>query len=265
MARHYVRPEVGYLGHSGNSSVINKLLIKTLISLFFVALFFGIQPVHASLPEVTKYQQQTPQPEPSPFSSAANRFARDRPGNTIAVVVLIGMLISTVWIAASFVSGSSTKNKPWPNWVIPILAILGLGVAIYLTYIETTRTDAICGPVGDCNSVQQSSYAKLFGLIPVGLLGAVGYILILAIWLLSLLLPEVQRKKAWLALWMLAWLGVLFSIYLTFLEPFVIGATCMWCITSAMIMTLLLWATTPLAKLATMLEDDGASEEIVEA
>jgi uncharacterized membrane protein len=33
--------------------------------------------------------------------------------------------------------------------------------------------------------------------------------------------------------------GILFSIYLTFLEPFVIGATCAWCITSAVIMTLL--------------------------
>jgi len=35
----------------------------------------------------------------------------------------------------------------------------------------------------------------------------------------------------------MAWFGVLFTIYLTFLEPFVIGATCMWCITSAILMT----------------------------
>jgi len=37
--------------------------------------------------------------------------------------------------------------------------------------------------------------------------------------------------------------GTLFSIYLTFLEPFVIGATCAWCLTSAIIMTALLWLT----------------------
>jgi uncharacterized membrane protein len=37
--------------------------------------------------------------------------------------------------------------------------------------------------------------------------------------------------------------GVLFSIYLTFLEPFVIGATCAWCLSSAVIMTLLLLTT----------------------
>jgi uncharacterized membrane protein len=36
-----------------------------------------------------------------------------------------------------------------------------------------------------------------------------------------------------------------FSIYLTFLEPFVIGASCAWCLTSALIATLLLLAATP--------------------
>ena len=35
-----------------------------------------------------------------------------------------------------------------------------------------------------------------------------------------------------------------FSIYLTFLEPFVIGATCLWCLSSAVIMTLLYLLTT---------------------
>lgn len=39
--------------------------------------------------------------------------------------------------------------------------------------------------------------------------------------------------------------GTLLSICLTVLEPFVIGATCMWCVTSAVLMTLVLWASTP--------------------
>jgi len=37
--------------------------------------------------------------------------------------------------------------------------------------------------------------------------------------------------------------GVAFSIYLTFLEPFVIGATCIWCLSSAIIVTALFWIT----------------------
>jgi uncharacterized membrane protein len=52
---------------------------------------------------------------------------------------------------------------------------------------------------------------------------------------------------ATLGIWAAALLGTLFSVYLTFLEPFVIGATCAWCLTSAVVMTLLLWATAPMA------------------
>jgi uncharacterized membrane protein len=48
-------------------------------------------------------------------------------------------------------------------------------------------------------------------------------------------------------IWGAALLGTLFSVYLTFLEPFVIGATCAWCLTSAVVITLLLWATAPMA------------------
>ena len=54
----------------------------------------------------------------------------------------------------------------------------------------------------------------------------------------------------------MAWFGVLFSIYLTFLEPFVIGATCAWCITSAIVMTLIFWVSTGPAKQAWGTSDD---------
>jgi uncharacterized membrane protein len=48
--------------------------------------------------------------------------------------------------------------------------------------------------------------------------------------------------------WGVALAGTVFSIYLTFLEPFVIGATCVWCLSSAVIVTLLLLAQTPAAR-----------------
>jgi uncharacterized membrane protein len=44
--------------------------------------------------------------------------------------------------------------------------------------------------------------------------------------------------------------GTLFSIYLTFLEPFVIGATCAWCLTSAVLMTVLMLLSIAPAKFA---------------
>jgi uncharacterized membrane protein len=102
----------------------------------------------------------------------------------------------------------------------------------------------MCGPIGDCNTVQQSAYARLFGLIPIGGLGMFGYLALLA---LSLVMAANQRGRladlAGRARFGLAACGTLFSIYLTFLEPFVIGATCAWCLTSAVVMTALLWLT----------------------
>ena len=55
--------------------------------------------------------------------------------------------------------------------------------------------------------------------------------------------------------------GVLFSIYLTFLEPFVIGATCAWCITSAIIMTLIFLASTGPAIESLKLQDGFGDED----
>jgi uncharacterized membrane protein len=135
-----------------------------------------------------------------------------------------------------------TVDEPatWQSWAIPLLALLGLGVAGYLAYVETQRVTAVCGPVGDCNTVQQSAYAWLLGLIPIGVLGLVGYAAILIAWAVAHYGNGQLAGLAWLALFVMTLCGTLFSMYLTFLEPFVIGATCAWCLTSAMIMTALL-------------------------
>ncbi|MCU7960839.1 MAG: vitamin K epoxide reductase family protein, partial [gamma proteobacterium symbiont of Bathyaustriella thionipta] len=125
---------------------------------------------------------------------------------------------------------------------IPVLALAGLGVAAYLAWIETAGVAAVCGPVGDCNTVQQSEYAHLLG-IPMGVLGVVAYLGIFFLWLVAHRGPIRWHPLAQLLLFALTLGGILFSIYLTFLEPFVIGATCIWCLTSAIIMTSLLWLT----------------------
>jgi uncharacterized membrane protein len=60
-------------------------------------------------------------------------------------------------------------TRQW-EWPIPVLCLIGLGLAGYLTYVETTQVQAVCGPVGDCNTVQQSEYARLFGVLPIGII-----------------------------------------------------------------------------------------------
>lgn len=176
-------------------------------------------------------------------TTMVDRFMQDRTGNSISTVVLIGMIFSVVFAGVFVVRPNHILNQ-WPNWVVAILLVVGLAVAIYMGYVEITSSEAVCGPVGDCNTVQQSPYASLFGLIPIGLLGVLGYLVIGIVWLVSIFGEKKWRKISLFSLWGLTLFGMVFSIYLTFLEPFVIGATCAWCLTSAVVMTLLFWNST---------------------
>ena len=148
----------------------------------------------------------------------------------------------------------------WYKWAIPVAVLGGLIVSGYLTFIESTGAPPLCGPLGGCEEVQSSKYAILFGILPVGLLGFMGNVAILVAWAVWQYGPLNVKKLAALAMWGMCVFGVLFSIYLTFLEPFVIGATCMWCISSAVIMIILLLASTPAAQQAFAIADDGDDE-----
>jgi uncharacterized membrane protein/thiol-disulfide isomerase/thioredoxin len=182
--------------------------------------------------------------EPDPPAWLVN-FRNDLAGNSVAVVVLVGMIIAVVYTGVIFMRGEAPKLWPW--WITPVLVILGFGVAAYLSVIEVSGSEALCGPVGDCNAVQSSPYARLFGVIHIGLLGMVGYVVIGLVWAIGRWGKQEWRGMANMAMLAFGVFGTLFSIYLTFLEPFVIGATCMWCISSAIIMTLLMLNATPIA------------------
>ena len=181
-------------------------------------------------------------------STWLDRFRLDPAGNTLSVVVLAGMLGSVMWVVTFFRKGVPRLGNR--DWIIPVLCVIGSVVAGYLAYVETTETAAVCGPIGDCNTVQQSEYARLFGILPIGVLGLVGYTVILAAWLTARLARENLADVAIVSLFGMTAFGTLFSIYLTFLEPFVIGATCAWCLTSAVLMTLLMLLSTGPTKAA---------------
>ena len=121
--------------------------------------------------------------------------------------------------------------------VIAGLIVAGLGVAGYLTYVHYADIDPVCaGGGGGCHTVQASDYADLLG-IPVAVIGLGGYVALA----ISLLIPgEVGRASSMT----LALIGAGFSLYLTYLELFVIDAICQWCVASAVIMVLLAGLTT---------------------
>lgn len=147
-----------------------------------------------------------------------DNFSRDPAGNTLAVLVLVGMFVAVAWTMTHFKKIKGRSLNGIGNWIIPVLCAIGLGVAGYLAYVETTQVTAICGPVGDCNTVQQSEYARLFGILPIGILGLIGYVTILIAWGINHFSFKRMADFAALTLLALAVLGTLFSIYLTFLE-----------------------------------------------
>jgi uncharacterized membrane protein len=119
--------------------------------------------------------------------------------------------------------------------VMLVLAVVGLGVATYLTIIHYAGIKPACTAGESCIKVQTSQWSKLAG-IPVALIGLIGYIGIVA----SLLAPD--REETRLATLGLSLTGFGFSAYLTYRELFSIHAICEWCASSAVIMTLLLAA-----------------------
>ena len=114
-----------------------------------------------------------------------------------------------------------------------VLAVIGLGVAIYLTYVHYSGTKPACTAGEACLKVQTSQWSKLAG-VPVALIGLIGYIGIVA----SLLAPD--RDETRLVTLGLTLIGFLFSGYLTYRELFSIHAICEWCASSAVILTILL-------------------------
>lgn len=113
------------------------------------------------------------------------------------------------------------------------LAVIGLGVATYLTYIHYAGIKPLCGKGGgSCEIVQTSPYSKLAG-VPVALIGLIGYVAILA----SLLAPEGEESRFATVAFTLVGFG--FSAYLTYREIFSIHHLCEWCLSSAVIVTIL--------------------------
>jgi uncharacterized membrane protein len=157
---------------------------------------------------------------------------------------MVGMGLALLYSIVSFAMGRTFSLPAWADWLTPALILIGIGVAGYLSYVETQSVAAMCGPIGDCNTVQQSRYAVLFDILPIGVLGMLGYLGMLAAWLTRKFFKPLE-KLADLGFYGMAFFAVVFSLYLTYLEPFVIRAVCIWCLSSAVIVTLLLILGTP--------------------
>jgi vitamin-K-epoxide reductase (warfarin-sensitive) len=119
--------------------------------------------------------------------------------------------------------------------IISILCLPGIFVSGYLTYVHYSGEPIYCGGSNSCELVNSSRFAFI-GPIPVSALGLAGYILIL---ILSLVKSDEERPWPAILIFGLSLIGVMFQLYLSYIEAFVLYEICYWCVSSQIIILII--------------------------
>jgi uncharacterized membrane protein len=122
--------------------------------------------------------------------------------------------------------------------VVALLALVGACIAVYLTLYKFGIIGTLSCSIGSCEQVNTSKWSRLLG-APVALWGVGYYLTVLAVAIAGTQPALADSRRIGTALLALSTAGLVFSIYLTALELFVIHAICMWCVISAVIATLI--------------------------
>ena len=129
------------------------------------------------------------------------------------------------------------------------LSFAGAGIAGTLWWAHRMHEDVPCSADGGCDIVNNSAWSHLDLLVwhhvPVALLGLAGYLGLMTLAMLRL----GSESAAWdrrlhRLIWLLAAGGTAYSWYLQWVAHARIGAFCIWCRSSAVVMTLLFLAAT---------------------
>ena len=124
---------------------------------------------------------------------------------------------------------------------IAVLSLVGRLVSAYLSMYKLGYLGAIQCGTGGCETVQSSRYAYFVGM-PVAIWGLGAYGALLALALAGVQPQWASSTRLGWAILALATVGVVFSAYLTYLEAAVIRAWCRWCVVSALLITLIFFA-----------------------
>ena len=122
--------------------------------------------------------------------------------------------------------------------LVALVALAGVFVALYLTLYKLGYIGTLACAVGSCETVQTSKWATFLG-YPVGAWGVAYYLGVLALALVGLTGRYADSSRLSDVLVGVTGFGLLFSLWLTYLELFVIHAICQWCVVSAILATIL--------------------------
>lgn len=122
--------------------------------------------------------------------------------------------------------------------IVAALALAGIFISLYLTLYKLGVIGELSCSIGSCETVNTSKWSQLLGL-PVAAWGLFFYLDVFAIAFVGTMPRFEDERLISMVLTIQAGIGVLFSAWLTYLELAVIHAICIWCVTSAVIVTVL--------------------------
>jgi uncharacterized membrane protein len=126
--------------------------------------------------------------------------------------------------------------------IVAALALAGIFISLYLTLYKIGVIGELSCSIGSCETVNTSKWSRFLGL-PVAAWGLLFYLDVFAVALVGTMRRFEFEPVISFVLVGEAAIGVLFSAWLTYLELGVIHAICIWCVTSAAIVTLILITT----------------------
>ena len=130
--------------------------------------------------------------------------------------------------------GGARRAVLW-DWLTALVALVGLLDAVYLSVEHLSGRSVRCVIVSGCDEVLQSSYATLPGDIPLAALGALAYFTVFS--LATLAAFGYHKARTLLApLVVLMFAGTLWLLYV---QAFVLHAFCTYCLLSAAVTTTL--------------------------
>ncbi len=121
--------------------------------------------------------------------------------------------------------------------IVSALALIGVFVSLYLTLYKVGAIGALACNIGHCETVNTSRWSMLAG-FPVAMWGLAFYVALFGLATVGVSARFADAPWVSTAMVVLSGWGVLFSAWLTYLELFVIHAICIWCVTSAVLVTL---------------------------
>jgi len=119
------------------------------------------------------------------------------------------------------------------DYLVLFLSVLGMAIMVYLTYLKFVSGKSSFCDIGEglsCSAVNQSVYSEFLG-IPVAILGFLYFAAVSGIVLTGIAGPAVYSVVLWITI-----ASLVFSLYLSYAELFLLKTICIFCETSKVLM-----------------------------